>query len=101
MVSIKKLLAIVLASLSLGAATSAMAHERSYEREYSSHPYAMQVDHRHYGDRHYHRHHPRYRHHGWRNKPHYYSEHRRYDRGHRWDRRYDSDRRYYRSRHVW
>lgn len=101
MVSIKKLLAIVLASLSMGAATTALANERPSERGYSSHPYTMQVDHRHYGDRHYHRHHPRYRHHGSRNKPHYYSDHRRYDRGHRWDRRYDSHRRHYRSRDVW
>jgi Ni/Co efflux regulator RcnB len=101
MVSIKKLLAIALTTLSLGAATSALANDRPHGSGYSSHPYTMQVDHRHYGDRHYHKQPPRYRHHGGRNKPHYYSDHRRYDRHHRWDRRGDSHRRYYRSRDVW
>ena len=101
MVSMKKLLAVVLASLTLGAGSAAIASDRSHEARYSSHPYSIQVDHRHYGDRHYRRDHPRYRHHGWRKKPHYYSDHRRYGRHHRWDRRHDSHRRYYRHRDVW
>ncbi|MGO1767140.1 MAG: hypothetical protein ACTH1W_07670 [Advenella sp.] len=101
MVSIKKRLAIVLVTLTLGVAGSASASDRSHEARYSSHPNSIQVDHRHHADRHLRRGHPRYRHPGWRKKPHYYSDHRRYGSHHRWNRRHDSQRRYYRHRDVW
>ena len=103
MITVKKLLAVVLTALSMGLATSAVASDYHHESRYGVHPYAMQVDHRHHGDRRYYRdHHRRYSHkHGWHRKHHYSDRHHRYNRHDRWDRRYDARHRYDRSRYVW
>ncbi len=104
MTIIRKLLATTVATLSLVAAGSAVAAKHDSGPRFDNHAYAIQVDHRHHGGRHYRHPKPGYNHkHGWHKKPHYYSQHRRYDRHHRWDRHPPKHRHYrsYRSSHVW